>query len=103
MLSNSSIENDDKSPLYPNGRYIPFSPQSAKVLTANLEENVWQTVSDDGVDDTYSGKQCTTDCSDSYEEQEEEKFDEDDDEHPFDFRTIAIDGATYQIIENIAK
>ncbi|KAA6374855.1 MAG: hypothetical protein EZS28_029619 [Streblomastix strix] len=170
MLSNSFIVNDDKSPRYPNGRYSPYSPQSAKVLTANLEENEWQTVSDEGDDDTDSGKQCTTDRSDSYEDQgfsddsfidvrshsnmneaaniqieicdptkeginlceelslnaknkktakgliqnrkimkkkiiskEEEKFDEDNDENPFDFRTISIDGATFQIIENTAK
>ncbi|KAA6379462.1 MAG: hypothetical protein EZS28_025011 [Streblomastix strix] len=69
MLSNSFIVNDDKSPLYPNGRYSPYSPQSAKVLTANLEENEWQTVSDECDDDTDSGKQCTTDRSDSYEDQ----------------------------------
>ncbi|KAA6345384.1 MAG: hypothetical protein EZS28_052167, partial [Streblomastix strix] len=128
-----------------------------------------QTVSDDGDDDTDSGKQGTTDCSDSYEDhdfsgdslidvrshsnmneaannqieicdptkedtnqclelslnvknkktakgliqnrkimkkrpfQKEKKFDEDVDDHPFDFRTLSIDGAIYQIIENAAK
>ncbi|KAA6397425.1 MAG: hypothetical protein EZS28_007047, partial [Streblomastix strix] len=86
----------------PQGKYSPYSRQSAKVLTANLEENKWQTVSDDGDDDTDSGKQCATDCSDSYEEQEEEQFDEDNDD-AFEFRTISIDRATYQIIQNTAK